>query len=215
MAVAINNPVTQDTSSGTSVSFSYTSSSGSDRVLLAQSRSNAGTVTACTYAGASLTALNTTGSLITWLRIAPATGSNTLAFTISSYGSVQASVANFTGADQTTPTGTAVTAAGTSTAPSSGSVTCPTNGIVWGGQTSDYTTSGAPTMGSGVTSGGSIRNASGGHTKSAGYRENTGPISFTLSSSSAWNVQAYPINPVAAAASSVFVLAFPRPILMF
>lgn len=199
MAVAIDNPVAQQTSSGTNVSFSYTSSGGADRLLLAQTKLNgAGQANSGTYAGAALSVVDTTGSVRMFSKTAPATGANTLAFALSTYGNLFVNAANFTGVDQTTPLGAAVTNSGASSAPNSGSVTCPANGMVFGGVGTNYTTS-APGAGSGTTLAGSVRSGGTGHSKAAGYRTNTGAIVFTLGSTPNWDVQAYPINPVSAA----------------
>ena len=197
MAVAFNVSDTRQTVAGNTVSFAYSCSAGSNRLLLSQTRSSAVSVSSGTYAGAALTNVGSVGGIIMWRKIAPATGSNTLAFTLSSYGRTHASTSDWTGVDQTTPLGTAVTATGTSVTPATASVTCPTDGAIFGGEYSAYTTAGAPTAGAGTTLEGAEREGAGGTTKAGGRRSTTGTISFSIASSAAWEAQAFPIYPVA------------------
>lgn len=196
MAVALNNSDTRLTSSGNTVSFSYTSSAGADRLLLVQSEDYGGiAVAAVSYAGTSLSLVGSTGTLNMWQLVAPASGTNTLSFTLASYSHCLPSTSDWTGVDQTTPLGTLVTASGASTTPSSGSAVCPTNGAIYGGMGSAYSTA-APTAGSGTTLAGSVRDGGSGYIKAGGYRSNTGDISFSIPGASTWVAQAAPVNPV-------------------
>lgn len=96
--------------SGTSFSWTHTCS-GSDRYLIVSvfTFTPAGTLTAPTYNGVSMTQIQVTdlsGSNKLWLfgLVAPATGANTVSFSFSSSNSFVAGVAtSYTGVDQTNP----------------------------------------------------------------------------------------------------------------
>lgn len=101
--------------------------------------------------------------------------------------------AAFSGVDQTTPFGTAVTATATSTTPSTGSITCPANGLIIGSMATDddntftaNNTSFWPTV---DTDG--INADFGAH---AQYGSATGALTWTTDSQP-WAVAGVPINP--------------------
>jgi hypothetical protein len=201
MAVAFNNStdVATSTGSGTSVSFSYTSSSGTDRLLLAGTREATGkVVSAVTYAGASLTNVGSTGGIIIWDKIAPATGANTAVFTTPAYSNILTALADFTGVDQTTPLGTQVANSGTSAAPATGSITVPANGMSYGLAYQAYTVSTALMIaGTNTTLASAVTSAST-HAKSAGgYSATTGTLNWNAPASAAWETLGFPINAVA------------------
>jgi len=116
---------------GTTVSWSHTCT-GSNRVLVVGAAVNCGstqTITGVTYNGVAMTAVpsgrmnsnNTAnvGFVQVWYLIAPATGANTVVITASaSVFSFSAGSVSFTGVDQTTPLGAAVTSFGSSAAAS-------------------------------------------------------------------------------------------------
>jgi Putative Ig domain len=190
MAVALNNGVAVAPSAATTISFSYTSGSGSNRLLIAQSYSTVN-ITAARYSGVSMSLADTFGNLKLWSLIAPATGANTIAFDLASYNSGRFNVANFDGADQTTPLGSVVQNTGSSAAPTSSSVTCPANGMIYSGGRHDYS-GGAATAGAGTTLAGS--ESSLGASKFAGYRTTTGTAAFVTPGSNTWNLQTVPIS---------------------
>lgn len=198
MAVALGNGFASSGSSGGSstITVSYTSNSGSDRLLLVQTYSTGAATTAVSYAGAGLTNYASGGSMVLWRKTAPATGTNNVVMTCGAYNTILWSFSDWNGVDQTTPLGTQVTGSGTSTTPASGSVTCPANGAVWGGLYAAYAVSpGTISAGSGTTLLGWARNGANGFRKAGGYRFNTGTISFSQTPSTNWGVQAVPINP--------------------
>jgi hypothetical protein len=204
MAVAFNSSQIAVLASGggNNFSFSYTCSSGADRLLIAACDKSS-TISSATYAGA---ALNTEGSFATVslrTKTAPATGANTLTFNVSSYAA-QSIVwaADFTGVDGTTPVGTLTTNSGTSTAPATTSITCPANGAIYGLEISGYAAGSAPTAGSGTTLAGTYRNGADGKTYAGGYRLTTGAVTFA-SGNTAWSAIGIPINPVAGAGADI------------
>lgn len=178
-----------------SVTFSYTSGSGSDRLLLVQVSLFG--VTSVTYAGASLTNVGAgVGSMSMWRKTAPAAGANNVVISGPLYNYLMYTVSDWTGVDQTTPLGSQVGATGSSSSPSTGSITCPANGFVAGGVRSGYSTApGTITAGSGTTLTSFIRETANGTTKADGRRSNTGALSWTLSTSRSWEAQGFPINP--------------------
>ena len=201
MAVAFNTSNARNTSGGTTVSFSYTSSSGSDRLLLtrANKSSLSGTVNSATYAGASLTNNDTLGIATFWHKAGQATGANTLSFVLSAYDDAIVNTADFTGVDGTTPLGTAVTATGSGTAPATASITCPTDGGIWGSTWTGYLGGSATaSAGSGSTLAGSVKFS--GRIYAGAYRLDTGTLSFSLSDSGTWSILGLPINPVSGGA---------------
>lgn len=196
MAVSINNFATSvgNPGGGTSLTYSYTCSSGADRLLLVQT-GDVGAASAVSYAGSSLTAVGSlTGSLRVWRKTAPATGANNIVFTVGSYASTKWTVADFTGVDQTTPLGSQVSQASVGTAPTTGSITVPTGGMAWGGVFTGYTTTTTLT-----TSAGTLASwqKSGGSMKGGAYRTTTGSLSWVLTSAPNWWAQGFPINAAA------------------
>ena len=127
-AVAFDAATSSDCASCTSLSWSHTTSSGSDRLLTVgvQISGNLVTLSGVTYNSISLSgtcsAANTNGdeyrAYISEL-VAPATGANTVAITPSrtAFDLIGGAV-TWTGAHQTTPTGTCASATGNSSAPS-------------------------------------------------------------------------------------------------
>lgn len=118
----------------TSLSWSHTCT-GSNLVLIAAVAMGAsvdtGITTAATYNSVSMTSLGvvhsgtlTAGYIQAWYLIAPATGANTLAITASggTPGTLAGGSCSFTGADQTTPMGTAFTGHDNNTPVGTGSV---------------------------------------------------------------------------------------------
>lgn len=198
MAVAINSNSVAVRGAGTSVSFSYACSSGANRLFLCGTRTTSGqTFDSGTYAGSALTNRTNSGVLKTWSITAPATGSNTVSFTMSAYSTGNhVGIADFTGVDQTTPLGTASSATGTSGTASTASITCPSGGMNWGIEANDYVSSGTPTAGSGTTLAGAFREGSGGTGMAGGYRSNTGAINLVPGGAPAWRIVGYPINAV-------------------
>jgi hypothetical protein len=125
MALAVDAFSSGTAGNSTTVSWSHTCT-GSDRYLrvgVSIWQFGGETVSSVTYNGVALSQLSTadTGNAHAelWHLIAPDTGTNTVLVTLS--GTPQGIVAgavSFTDAHQTTPAGTAVTATGTSSAPS-------------------------------------------------------------------------------------------------
>lgn len=206
MAVNINNGVaTSANASGTTITFSYSCNSNANRLLLVSTRGSSA-VNSGTYAGASLTLHRTYNNMKVWRRVAPATGANNLSFVMASgYSYLVINAANFWDVDQTTPTNTEVVASGTGTAPSTGSVTCPTNGAVFGMLQTDYVVGGTPwTATNGNTLTQSHRNSAIGYMSAGAYRFNTGVSSWSGPSASiGYDIVAVPINPVAAASAAM------------
>jgi len=101
-------------------------------------------------------------------------------------------VANFTGVDQVTPLGSQVASSGAGSAPTTGSITVPTDGMAWGGMITGYTTTVTPTITAG-TMASWIKSS--GQIKAGGYRSTTGSLSWSLTSAPNWWAQGFPINP--------------------
>lgn len=200
MAVAYNTHSVAVRGNGTTVSFSYTCSAGADRLLMVGTVCAGGqTFNSGTYATVALTNVDSISNMKSWRKVGPATGANTLSFSMSAYATMnEVGVSDYTGVDQTTPLGTVSKTTGTSTTPATASMTVPTDGMLWGIEQSAYTTSGTPTAGSGTTLIGALREGAGGTTMAQGRRATTGTISFVIASSTSWKVIGYPINPVAA-----------------
>jgi hypothetical protein len=184
---------------GTSYTVSHTSSSGADRAILLVARDGnyAPTMTfTATYAGGSLSAHQDANGQYSFYRVAQATGPNNLVVAFSAYGSVFAAHSDWTGVDQATPLGTLVSNSGTSSAPTTGSVTCPAGGAIWAVEYNGYTGGGSFSC----TDGTFIahqRSAGGGHATASGYRNSTGSVTWAIPGSVGWTTVALPINPAA------------------
>jgi len=202
MAVAFNAGNITFPANGSTISMSYTCSSGADRLLLVNTLEAGNTTNSGTYAGAALTSVGSVsavGSFKMWAKTAPATGSNTLSFVLSSYGSGIVNVSDWTGVDQTTPLGTPISNTGTSAAPASGSITVPANGAAFGTSYGSYNSTGTPTAGASTTLVGGVRSS--GHPIAGGYITATGNINWNIAQSTAWGAYSVPINPVSAGAA--------------
>lgn len=191
------------------------SSSGSDRLLIIgvmDPNGGARVVTAATYAGAALTNSGSTGTnpiWRVWTKTAPATGANTLALTHSDYGTIQVTYAFFNGVDQTTPVGEVLGNSGNSSTPSTSSITCPVNGMTYGGMHTNYLSGGTPpsaTTGTLLDSTG----GSGSNSYAHSHHNATEAMAWSQASSSTWQSFGLPVNPVA---DSTFIAAPHRTIL--
>lgn len=203
MALAVD---AVSTMTGTGVgpfTWSHTCS-GSNRVLKVDVMyyESGDTISALTYNGVSMTVIpsstvsNGQYTVTSYSLVAPATGSNTVSLTFT--GSVfecSAGAISWTGADQSTPLGTAVTATGSSTTPSvtassaSGEVVADALIIVHSGTLS--------VDGSQTQRWNAIGNA--GFTKYAGSTEDGAasvPMSWSNSTSQDWAISAVPVKPV-------------------
>jgi hypothetical protein len=182
--------------------FSHTTS-GANRLLVVGILIHAGgglTVTAVTYNGVAMTVIPSSEVIGTYAvsmysLIAPASGTNTVSISVSSNAEIGFGSVSFTGADQTTPFGTANTATGTSTTPSV-TVSSATDEIVM--DTGILFHSGTLSVGANQTSRWSSI-STGGWVKHFGSTE-PGDTSVTMSwsntTSQGWAIAAVPVKPV-------------------
>lgn len=197
MAVALYSSNARSGGNGSSISFSYTSSAGADRLMLASSISTSGSVTGATYAGAALS--STGGGIMRWKKVGQASGSNTMTFNYSSsYVQPAVQVCDFTGVDQTTPLGTRVVAASSGNTTSTPSVTCPAGGLVVGAGT-NATSNVAKSADSPTVLLGKTKAPGSDHEIYGGYRTTTGVLSWSGGSYAPnWSAEAFPVNPAGA-----------------
>ena len=184
--------------------------SGADRVLVVGVIIHAGagiTITSVTYNGVAMTVIPSstiTGTYAVSLYglIAPASGANTVSISISGNAEIGFGAMSLTGADQTTPFGTANTATGTSTTPSV-TVSSASGEIVV--DTGQIFHSGTFSVGAGQTSRWSSF-STGGWVKHFGSTE-PGDTSVTMSwsntTSQGWALSAVPVKPVSAAGTTI------------
>ena len=197
MAVAYVGQAIAVAGANTTISFTYTSGSGSDRLLIAGGKAPSESISSVSYAGAALTSGATAVARAgIFYKAGQATGGNTLSFVLSGYDTFLYSVADFTGADQTTPVGTGVTASGTGTAVSTGSVTVPTDGMSWGFGHHAYASVNMTIVSGTLTCAAS---GTGGRRIAGAYSASTGALAWTANASYAWEALALPINAVAGA----------------
>ena len=108
----------------TSLTWSHIVNSGMNQVLIVEfaSDSKDGTVTSLTYAGQALTLVGrgkaTGGRVEIWELVSPTVGTANIVANFNNKQQVVAGAVDFFGVDQTAPTGTFISAGGTSTAPS-------------------------------------------------------------------------------------------------
>lgn len=213
MAVAADTPGNSSTEGATSLTFAYTCA-GANRLLcvgVAIYNGNGTEVTGVTYNGVAMTSagsvLGSAADEVTiWYLVAPATGSNNVvvSFDNAVSGAVAGAI-NFTNVHQTTPTGSFVSATGTSTAPSvnasseSGGMVLDVLGVapsktatVGAGQTERWNvaTSGNVERGCGSTEPGAA----------------SVTMSWSLNASDAWAIGALPIKAAAEATRSLALL---------
>lgn len=208
MALAID-AVSSAGGSASSFSWAHTCA-GSDRVLLLGISwyDTIDTISSVTYNSVAMTLVPSSSksigqyTTVLYYLVAPATGSNTVAVTFTNavfdFGG---GAVSFTGADQSTPLGTANTASGTSTTPSV-AITSTTGEIVL--DTLIITHSGTLTVDGSQTQ--RWNSTGGGFTKYAGSTEDgasTTTMSWSNSTSQDWAITGVPVKPVAVAGSSV------------
>lgn len=123
MPIAYDNSSKGDQGSGATLTFSHTTGSGSNRLLLVQAHIAEGTLNGITYNGVSLTSVaNVTGGDMGTTRgvlfrlINPDTGTYNVVITQSSSNSIEGAALSYTGVHQTAP----VNATHTSTALNTG-----------------------------------------------------------------------------------------------
>ncbi len=135
----------------------------------------------------------------------PATGAHNLTCALASgtLSAVAVAIADFNGVDVAgTPLGTSVANTGNSSGPTSGSITCPANGMLWGSELNQYATA-VPTAGSGTTLGGTVRSGGNGYCAAAGYRTSTGAVAYSLTGGTPWTTLTHILNPVLVPAAAV------------
>ena len=198
---------------GTASSYSWSHTcTGSDLVLVVgvSIRHNTVTVTGITYNGIALTQIRTDGrTSLTyseiWFLKAPATGSNTIAVTLSGGPTRSISGAvSLTGVDQTTPNDADNGATGSSTTPSASVTTVADNAWIVDVVAVRTGSSETITVGSGQTQRWNVLDGANG-LRAGGSHE--GPVTpagattmdWTISASKAWALSAAAFKPVAAA----------------
>lgn len=181
-----------------------TGSTGADRILEVTlvGRVNPDTLSSVQYAGSAMASVVDVGPYLKSYRIvAPATGANNLTFTSSAFDRFQYAWKVFEGVDQTSPTGTAVTVSSTATTDrSTGSVTCPTGGMVIGSMADDF----APTNNVTGVAGTVIGWHQNGNARitTHSYRNSTGALTWTTDNLGFdWWCFGVPLNAAGGAAS--------------
>lgn len=192
-----------------SLTISYTSGSGSNRLLLfGWAMDLGGSVTAVTYNGTSMSSVLAYAPAIdlesagAYQLVAPATGANNLGITLTSYRSLVYSPSDWSGVDQTTPTSAGTTDTGTGTSATSSSNTVPSGGAAWGQLLKNNYGVDNPSGAGGTTLIGHIREAS---TTDAqlvtAYRTSTGTFQISWAASRLWDVRTLLINAAGGGAS--------------
>lgn len=200
MAIAKDATSSAHAQGASSLSWSHTCS-GSNRLLIVHSGTNGTPVstTGVTYNSVALTSRWSTSQNWTaasgWSLVAPATGANTVAITLSAAEDTEFGQAiSYTGVDQTTPHGTSQTASGVSASPAVPTITSATGEVVVGFiMTSDT----AITTGSGQTAEITDINFA---SDSAETDSEPGATSVDMTwttAGSQWSVGAIPIKPAA------------------
>lgn len=203
MTVTYVNQSTGVTAGGTTVSFSYNTAAGTNHGLFIGAMNFAGiAISSATHNSVAMTNAATSGSLKAFVLAGQAEGSQTVAFTLSSYSAsgVRYTASDWTDVNQSTPSGTPVTnsGSGTSTA-TTGSVTVPSGGAAVGYVFHDYITTLTNTVG---TETGQTLN--GGGSGLGGSRSgSTVNFTWTTAHNGAFNAIGLPINSATGGGSSI------------
>lgn len=177
------------------LTVSYTSGSGADRLLLVATRGTS-SASAVSYAGAAMTFVADNGSIRLWRKTAPASGANNLVITVGSYNSSMWSANDWTGVDQTSPLGTPSSGSGFNTYFETSTLTCPPDGAVLVCGNCAYSVSPGTWTPTGGTSIGWVRSGSTGYGQATSYRTDTGKVSWNLPANMAYSWHSVPINPI-------------------
>lgn len=224
MAVAFDATANSSGTGVSSLTYSHTCT-GSDRVLIVaitwgDTSITGASITSVTYNGVALTQYSTRmggiGLNEVWYLIAPATGANNIVVTVTNVVPAEAPSSNivagsmsFTGVDQTTPLGTAVTAAANSTGPSASVTGVSTNNFIFdslcvgsaGSTQPTITVNGTQTQRWQTKIGGAgNRIAGAGSTKASAVGSVT--MSWTLSAARQWSLIAVEVKEVAVVTGS-------------
>jgi hypothetical protein len=224
MAIAFDaaaSSVSAGFAAGASYTFNHTVAAGSNRAIvlgaaLWQDVAGSGTLSTCSYAAAAATSkivlTNTQMRAELWVLVAPATGTNTVSFTVTGNTDGRKFFAgSFTGVDQTTPTEATQTSSTSSGAPSL-SITSITDNAWLVDMVSKFGTT-ALTVGAGQTS--MFNNSVGSITAAASYegpKTPAGAVTMNWTGSSANDCAQVAIALKAAAAAANqgagFLMAF-------
>ena len=192
-----------DSTSVTTLSWTHTVGSGSDRLLMVGVSSSvaAHTVTSLTYGAASLTFLGRRQSASVdtelWYLVAPAVGADTITVTLSAAARIVGGAVSFTGVHQTTPLGSYTSDTATSASPSVTVSSAEGEAVI--DCLAAQGNAGSATVGSGQTQRWNINTGTGSSfVIGAGSTEpgaSSVTMSWTLESSKEWALGAVAIKP--------------------
>lgn len=185
---------TGSSSWSTTITRSYTSGSGQDRLLMLHTHGSSDN-TAASYAGVGMTSMGSPGSIRLWRRTAPATGANNLVMTVGTYQYTTYSISDWEGVDQANPVGTVTSGTGTGSSASTGTVTCPDGGAILAAVSFGYSMAPGTITAAAGTLISWVRSSGNGFSQANSYRNSTGAISWSRSVSTAYSWHAVPINP--------------------
>lgn len=205
MAIAFDAATNAQGNSASSLTYAHTVS-GSDRVLYvlfwAFDSVSVSAPSGVTYAGVSMTKIAeqvygvaSRQNMSVWRLIAPATGTNNVVVTCAAtQAELNGTALSYTGVHQTTPEGTAVTAA-SSTGTATVSVTSVASGEVVVGGVGVFNRT--LTVGSGQTQRSYVSNGGGNDTSMTSDESGTGTVTheYTLSSGQGWGIAAWAVKP--------------------
>jgi hypothetical protein len=193
----VNHAVQRVTPTATACSVSFNVGTLTDGVLIVGIRPVDGTApTAVQFNGSSMTSIGSVGNLHYFRLVAPTQGgAYNVTWTISTNVNCHYAFSSWSGVDQATPIGTPVTATGNSATPSTGSVTCPSNGAVLGILRHFY--SGTAISTTAGTSIGTYQDGNGVHIAHA-YRTSTGAVSWGNLENYAYDAAGLPLNSASA-----------------
>lgn len=202
--ISTNSSSSSLTTGASSLTWSHTVASGSDRVLIVglSVEDTGDTVTSVTYGGTPLSLLGTrvgNQTVEMWSLVAPAVGSANVVANFSGTAQVVGGAASFNGVHQSTPTGTFQSTGGSSTTPSL-AVTSALGELVIGtlvANDSPATVTLGPDQ---LEQWSQATGAGGGNTRGAGSTEAGAAsvtLSYGLSSSVEWEISAVSLKPAA------------------
>lgn len=191
----VNHAAARATPTATAASVSFNVGTLTNGVLIVGIRPVDSTApTSVQFNGSSMTSIGSVGNLHYFRLVAPTQGgAYNVTWTISTDVNCHYAFSSWSGVDQSTPIGTVITATGNSATPSTGSVTCPSNGAVLGILRHFY--SGTAITTTAGTSIGTNQDGNGVYIAHA-YRTTTGALSWGNLENYAYDTAGLPINAI-------------------
>lgn len=195
MAIALVNNAANRTASSDTHSAAFAPGTASLLIISIGQVGGAGggTMSNVQFGGVAMTSAGpAVHGIETYYLLNPAAGSANITWSSSIWGRCYYAVASWSGTAASSPVGTPSGATGTSTAPTTGSITCPSGGVVWGAAIHEYSAALTATAGTLIDS---FTIGTDDRVIAHSQRADTGALSWSASQSYAWSASGVAVSP--------------------